>query len=143
MREFEYHRTSARTPSRPPSAMRCRRWRAWATAASCRLTTRRALAPGLCARGALLSHLQTLLQPRHQIHHVRALRFLRLGDLDLLSLHLRTDDLHQIRAIVIRVLRWVERLRQIPDQLLGHLQLLRPHARIGWKREIADVDQLV
>src|SRR5690242_11356943 len=142
MREFEYRRTSARTPSLHPSAASCRRWRAWVTAESCGFTTRRALGARLRLRVPLLAHLEALLQASHEIHDLRALRFFRLRHLDLLSFHLRANDLHQVGAIIVGVLRRIERLRQIAHELLGHLQLLWPYAVVRRKREVGHVHQL-
>src|SRR5438105_6394130 len=79
--------------------------------------------------------IQALLEPGHQVHDRRRFRLRRLRHFNLLPLQLRLDDAHQIRPIVVLVLRCVERLRQIADELLGHLQLLRAY-RIGLRKRI-------
>ena len=57
------------------------------------------------------------------------------GGFDLLSLHFGADDLHQVRAIVVDILRRIEWLRQVLDELLGHLQFLRTHAVVARELE--------
>src|SRR5229473_577420 len=76
---------------------------------------------------ALLSaaFLEARAQARHEIEHSAIAGFsFRLLQLGLLPLHLRLDDSHQIRPIFVGVASGVERLGQIPDELLRHLQLL-------------------
>src|SRR5688500_2011855 len=79
------------------------------------LGSRRPLARCLLRRALL----ETGAQPRHEIEHagIRLVGF-RLLELDLFPLHLRLDDLHQVRAIVVRVLTRIERLSEVLDELL-------------------------
>src|SRR6267142_6646033 len=73
-------------------------------------------------RSALLStFLEARTQARHEIEHsaIGGLSF-RLLQLGLLALHPGLDDPHQIRPIFFGVTSRVERLGQIPDELLRH-----------------------
>ena len=59
--------------------------------------------------------LEARLQSRHEIEHPGAFLPLGLGDLDLLAFHFRANDLHQVRAIVVRVLLRLERFGEVGD----------------------------
>src|SRR5215213_9856064 len=74
--------------------------------------------PGPLAGGALLgrgartlaarARLEALLQPAHEVHHLRLLGLARVGDRQLLPLRLGLDDLVQLVLVLVLVLRRVE-----------------------------------
>src|SRR6478672_3712605 len=92
------------------------------------------------ARSGLL---ETRLQTRHEVEHLCALRLFRLGRFDLLSLHLRANDLHQARAVIVGVFLWLKGLGEIGDELRRHFELLWPHDVIRGEAQLCNRNELV
>ena len=109
-----------------------------------RLVGRRLVGRCLLRRGLPARRLaEARLEPRHQVEHL-AVAHLVLGHArrDLLSLELGLDDLHQVGPVVVGVLGRIEGRREVVHELLGHLELLRPHERGVGEGVLVGVHQL-
>ena len=76
----------------------------------------------LLAGLGVLDRGEARLERRHQVGHLLRLRLLRL-DGDLLAVRLALDQLEDLLAVLVVVLRRLEVRGQRVDQLLGHLEL--------------------
>src|SRR5437868_1880217 len=121
MRECEYRRIWARTPSPRRAGARSPASRAWARFRSCGFTPPGRLGCFLRGAALLFAHLETFLKTRHEVDHLCRLPLLGLFDLDGFALHLRLDDFHQVVVIIVGVFGRVELTSQVRDELLGHL----------------------
>src|SRR5215211_6028564 len=152
-------RPQARRFSRNPAygdtrrASRARRHDGWCASpsnASGSLALARSRRPRLRRRCALratslfpIALVETRLQPRHKIEDSAVDLFHGLLELGFFPAHLRLDHLHQVSAVVVGVTGRIERLGEILDELLGHLELLRANLGGLWKGVLVRVDELV
>src|SRR3954469_23569348 len=66
--------------------------------------------------------LERLPEPLHQVHHLAVPRLISSLEVSLGALHLGLDDLHQVGAVFVRVLRGVPGVGEILDERARHLQ---------------------